>query len=101
MSIPTRIIFGQGTIKRLGMELSNDGIKRALLVYGQGSVFRNGVYEQVTASLNQAGIDFAELPGVKPNPVLSKVKAGIELAREYKAEAVLAAGEAAFLTVPR
>ena len=39
---PTRIIFGQGTIKRLGMELSNDGIKRALLVYGQGSVFRNG-----------------------------------------------------------
>ena len=36
------IIFGQGTIKRLGMELSNDGIKRALLVYGQGSVFRNG-----------------------------------------------------------
>ena len=67
-----------------------DGIKGFA---GQaGSVFRNGVYEQVTASLNQAGIDFAELPGVKPNPVLSKVKAGIELAREYKAEAVLAAG---------
>lgn len=89
---PTRIIFGQGTIKRLGMETSNDGIKRVLLVYGQGSVFRNGVYEQVTASLNEAGIEFVELPGVKPNPVLSKVQAGIELAREYKAEAVLAVG---------
>jgi len=89
---PTRIIFGQGTIKRLGMETSNDGIKRVLLVYGQGSVFRNGVYEQVTASLNEAGIEFVELPGVKKQSPVHKVQAGIELAREYKAEAVLAVG---------
>jgi hypothetical protein len=89
---PTRILFGQDTIKRLGKEAASDGIKRALLVYGQGSVFRNGVYQQVTASLGEAGVGFEELPGVQPNPVLSKVRAGIGLAREYQAEAVIAVG---------
>ncbi|HCF48771.1 MAG TPA: NADH-dependent alcohol dehydrogenase [Syntrophomonas sp.] len=89
---PTRIIFGQDTIKRLGKEAANDGIKKALLVYGQGSVFRNGVYEQVASALHEAGVGFVELPGVQPNPVLSKVQTGIELAREYQVEAVIAVG---------
>ncbi len=89
---PTRIIFGRDTIKRLGQEASADGIKRALLVYGQGSVFRNGVYEQVVASLSASGVEFVELPGVQPNPVLSKVHDGIALAREHHAQAIIAVG---------
>lgn len=89
---PTRIIFGRDTIKRLGQEISRDGIKQVLLVYGRGSIFSNGVYEQVTSSLQVAGISFEELSGVQPNPIISKVQKGIYLARACQAEAVVAIG---------
>lgn len=89
---PTRIIFGRDTIKRLGQEVSREGIKQVLLVYGRGSIFGNGVYEQVTSSLQVAGISFEELSGVQPNPIISKVQKGIYLARGCQAQAVIAIG---------
>lgn len=89
---PTRIIFGRDTIKRLGQEVSRAGIKQVLLVYGRGSIFSNGVYEQAASSLQDAGISFEELSGVQPNPIISKVRKGIYLARACKAEAVIAIG---------
>ncbi len=89
---PTRIIFGRDTIKRLGQEVARDGIKQVLLVYGRGSIFTNGVYEQVTSSLRVAGISFEELSGVQPNPIISKVQKGIYLARGCQAQAVIAIG---------
>lgn len=89
---PTRIIFGRDTIKRLGQEVSREGIKQVLLVYGRGSIFNNGVYEQVASSLQDAGVSFEELSGVQPNPIISKVQKGIYLARGCRAEAVIAIG---------
>lgn len=89
---PTRIIFGRDTIKRLGQEVARDGIKQVLLVYGRGSIFTNGVYEQVTSSLRVARISFEELSGVQPNPIISKVQKGIYLARGCQAQAVIAIG---------
>jgi alcohol dehydrogenase YqhD (iron-dependent ADH family) len=88
---PTKIIFGQGQIKRIGSEILRFG-KKVLIVYGMGSVKENGVYDQVAASLKEAGVAYTELSGVRSNPVLSKAKEGIELARREKIEVILAVG---------
>lgn len=88
---PTRILFGKGTIARIGQEVKRFGGK-ALLVYGQGSIKRNGIYDQVVASLKEAGVPFVELSGVKSNPVLSKALEGIEAAKRESTDVVLAVG---------
>ena len=88
---PTRIIFGQGMIARTGGEVKRFGTK-VLLVYGQGSIKKNGIYDQVLASLKEANLSVVEFPGVRSNPVLSHALKGIELARSENVDAVLAVG---------
>jgi len=88
---PTKIIFGKGSIARIGAEAKRFG-RRVLMVYGMGSVRASGVYEQVLNSLKEAGVDVVELSGVKSNPLLSKAKEGIALARAKQVDAVLAVG---------
>jgi len=88
---PTKIIFGQGSIAKIGSEVKRFG-SRVLMVYGMGSVRTSGIYEQVLNSLKEAGVDVVELPGVKSNPLLSKAKEGIALARAKQIDAVLAVG---------
>lgn len=88
---PTKIIFGRDSIPKLGPEAAKAG-KKALLVYGGGSIKRNGVYEAVTGALRKNGVEFAEHPGVKPNPVLSHVRAGMKKASEEGCDIVVAAG---------
>ncbi|MBM7854895.1 alcohol dehydrogenase YqhD (iron-dependent ADH family) [Desulfohalotomaculum tongense] len=89
---PTKLVFGKDTVKNIGTEINNSGIKKVLLVYGKGSIFKNKVYETVIRSLKNAGIEAVELGGVKSNPVLSKVYQGIELAKKENVEGVLAVG---------
>lgn len=89
---PTKIIFGRGTIPKIGEEIKNAGIKKVLFLYGGGSIKRNGVYDQVVESLKKHGIEWVEVSGVKPNPVLSKVHEAIEVGRKEKVEAVLGVG---------
>ncbi|MGE5844941.1 MAG: iron-containing alcohol dehydrogenase, partial [Syntrophaceae bacterium] len=72
---PTRIVFGKGSIAKIGAEVKRFG-GRVLMVYGMGSVRTSGVYEQVLNSLKEAGVDIVELPGVKSNPLLSKAREG-------------------------
>jgi alcohol dehydrogenase YqhD (iron-dependent ADH family) len=88
---PTKIIFGKGSIAKIGAEVKRFG-GRALMVYGMGSVRTSGVYEQVLNSLKEAGVEFVELAGVKSNPMLSKAMEGIALARSKKVDVVLAVG---------
>ena len=88
---PTKIIFGQGQIGRVGKEVARFG-RTVLLVYGLGSIKKNGIYDQATASLREAGLNIVEFPGVKSNPMLSHTLKGIALAREKQAEVVLAVG---------
>jgi alcohol dehydrogenase YqhD (iron-dependent ADH family) len=88
---PVKIIFGRGTIAKLGPEVSKAG-RNALLVYGGGSIKKNGVYEAVAASLKAAGVTFVEHPGVKPNPVLAHALEGIKKARENACDLIIAAG---------
>jgi hypothetical protein len=88
---PTKIIFGQGQIKRIGAEIKPFG-QKVLMVYGEGSIKKNGIYDQVVASLKNAGLSIVEFPGVKSNPLLSHTMKGIELARREAVEVILAVG---------
>ncbi|MCX5833290.1 MAG: iron-containing alcohol dehydrogenase [Deltaproteobacteria bacterium] len=88
---PTRIIFGKGSIARIGQELKRFGSK-ALMVYGSGSIKKNGVYDQVVASLKEAQVPYVEFAGVRSNPFLSKVLEGIEIAKKEQVDVILAVG---------
>lgn len=63
-----------------------------LLVYGGGSIKRNGAYDDVTAALREAGDEVIELSGVTPNPRLDKVFEGVNLVREHGVNLILAVG---------
>ncbi len=88
---PARILFGRGEEKRVG-ELLRPYAKKVLIHYGGGSIKGSGLYDTVTSSLKDSGIDYVELGGVKPNPRLSLVHEGIELCRREKVELILAVG---------
>lgn len=88
---PTKIIFGKGQIPRIGKETARFG-RRVLLVYGMGTILKNGVYHQVTHALEKAGVEIVDFPGVKSNPVLSHVQKGIALARRENVDVILAVG---------
>ena len=89
---PTRIIFGRKAADKIGEAVAAAGIRSALLICGKGSVKTTGLYDRVRASLAQAGVDAADLAGVQPNPVVSKVREGIALCRERNLEAVIPVG---------
>jgi alcohol dehydrogenase YqhD (iron-dependent ADH family) len=89
---PVEVEFGQGVIPKVGQRIAQDKVRKVLLVYGGGSIKRNGVYEQVTQSLRAAQVDWVELAGVQPNPTLQKVEEAVCLAQAEQVEAVLAVG---------
>src|SRR5690554_126786 len=89
---PTRLVFGQGTIENIGKYVKEYGDKKVLLLYGKGSIFKNGVYDTVVKSLRDNGIEYVEMSGVKPNPVLSKVKETVALMKKEKVDAIVAVG---------
>lgn len=78
----TRLIFGEGQLAKLPAELLPYS-SRVLLVYGGGSIKRNGVYDQVVAKLQESGSLIFELSGVEPNPRLSTVNRGIVICRRH------------------
>ena len=89
---PTLFAFGEGQEKQTGALVRRFGGTRVLLVYGGGSVRRNGVYDAVTASLRAADLPYEELSGVRPNPRSGKVYEGIRMVRETGADFLLALG---------
>ena len=90
-AIPTVVHFGEGQIKKLGGEIAARA-SRVLVVYGGGSVKRNGVFDAAAAQLKEHGIPWAELPGVEPNPRVATVREGVRLCREQGLDGVLALG---------
>ncbi len=89
---PTRVIFGRGVEERTGALLRELGISRVLIHYGGGSAVKSGLLGRVAASLDGVGIAHASLGGVVPNPRVSKVREGAQLAREFGAQLILAVG---------
>ncbi len=89
---PVRIHFGQGCFEdSLKKELQKYG-KRVMLAYGGGSLKRTGLYDRIVAMLNEAGKTVTDFGGIMPNPTLKKVQEGQLLARETKADLILAVG---------
>jgi alcohol dehydrogenase YqhD (iron-dependent ADH family) len=88
---PTRLIFGAGTLSQLGEVASKHG-KKALIVTGGNSVKRNGAFDRAVASLKAAGISFAECNGVEPNPRITTVRRGAQIARDESCDVIIALG---------
>ena len=90
--VPTKFIFGRGAEGKAGSEIKALGAGRVLIHYGGGSCVRSGLLKRVEDSLDAAGIAHTSLGGVKPNPRLSLIREGIELARKEKCDFILAVG---------
>jgi alcohol dehydrogenase YqhD (iron-dependent ADH family) len=88
---PTKIVFGRGTENQVGKEV-NRYSQKILLHYGGGSIKRSGLYERIVTSLKNANIEYIELAGVQPNPILGLVNQGIELCRRHAVNFILAVG---------
>ena len=89
---PVKIEFGRGKERNIGLYMREFNAKRTLLIYGSDRIKKDGLFDKVTASLKENGLEFIELGGVVSNPVLSKVYEGIELARKFNADSVLSVG---------
>lgn len=90
-SIPTKVFFGKGKISVLPKQIKKYGTK-VLLVYGGGSIKKNGLYDDIVNGLTKNSIEFWELSGVEPNPRITTVRKGVEICRKNKIDLVLAAG---------
>jgi alcohol dehydrogenase YqhD (iron-dependent ADH family) len=88
---PTKLIFGKGQLEQLKKEVPSYGNK-VLLVYGGGSIKRNGLYDQVVEQLQELDVKIFELSGVEPNPRISTVRKGVEICKSEGIEFILAVG---------
>lgn len=88
---PTKLYFGKSAIDGLNEELPKYG-KNVLLVYGGGSIKKNGIYDKVIGLLEANGKTVYEDAGVMPNPTVEKLYEGIERAKKAKADLILAVG---------
>lgn len=89
--IPTRVIFGKDSHKKIGT-LLKPHTKKVLLHYGGGSIKKSGLYDAVITSLKENNLDFIELGGVVPNPRLSLVHEGIAFCKKEDVDLILAVG---------
>lgn len=88
---PVKLIFGKGQLEAIKTELPNYG-KKVLVVYGGGSIKKNGLYDEVMETLASANMEVFELAGVEPNPRLSTAKKGIEICKKENIDMLLAVG---------
>jgi alcohol dehydrogenase YqhD (iron-dependent ADH family) len=88
---PTQLVFGPGVLSRLGEVVSKHG-KKALIVTGGGSVKRGGTFDRAVASLKDAGVSVAECSGVEPNPRITTVRRGAQIARDEHCDVIIALG---------
>lgn len=88
---PTKLYFGEKALQNLASELAKYG-QNIVLVYGGGSIKKNGIYAQVREILQDCGKNVAEISGVMPNPTLAKLYEGVDITRKHKADLILAVG---------
>lgn len=88
---PTKLYFGKDALNGLGEELKKYG-KNVLLIYGGGSIKKNGIYDKVVKILKDNGKEIYEDAGVMPNPTSEKLNEGVERAKAAKADLILAVG---------
>lgn len=89
---PTKVVFGKETEQQTGEQVKSAGAKKVLIHYGSGSVIRSGLLDRVKETLCKEEVEYVELGGVVPNPRLSLVYEGIELAKREGVDFILAVG---------
>ncbi|MDO5402583.1 MAG: iron-containing alcohol dehydrogenase [Eubacteriales bacterium] len=89
---PTKVVFGKETENQVGELVKACGCKKVLIHYGGGSVVRSGLLDRVKSKLDEKNINYVELGGAVPNPRLSLVYKGIELAKKEGVDFILAVG---------
>jgi alcohol dehydrogenase YqhD (iron-dependent ADH family) len=89
---PTKVIFGKDKHKEIGKIIRDYGYDNIMLQYGQESIKKSGLYDEVMTSLSQSGINVVEMGGVEPNPKISFVREAIKVARENGVQMILAVG---------
>ena len=87
----THVFFGRKAASNIPQNINCYG-NRVLMVYGGGSIFKNGVYEEVTSILQNGGIEYIELGGIDPNPRIASVREGAKICKENNIDVVLAVG---------
>ncbi|GAK84046.1 alcohol dehydrogenase [Vibrio ponticus] len=85
---PTQILFGQGQIQAITNVIGSDA--RVLVVYGGGSIKKNGVYDQVVAALTEH--QWQEFSGVEPNPTKETLDKAVEIVKADNIDFILAVG---------
>lgn len=88
---PTKLYFGENALDNLSAELKKYG-ENVVLIYGGGSIKKNGIYDEVTEILRKEGKNVAEIANVMPNPTVEKLYEGVEIARKHRADFLLAVG---------
>jgi len=88
---PTSLHFGKGVIDTIANTVKLYG-KKVLLVYGQGSVKRSGLYDRILSQLEKSGASIYEYGGIRPNPVVEDVDRAAAIGREKKVDYILAVG---------
>ena len=93
ISISTQFVFGENALDQIGRELKNRGVKKVLIHHDSGKfLYASGLLEKIKAKISDEDIEMVELGGVLPNPRLSLVHKGIELARKQEVDFILAIG---------
>lgn len=87
----TKVYFGREQMQHLGEEVSQYG-RKVLMVYGGGSIKRNGLYDRIMKEMEKSGVSVLELAGVEPNPRHTTVNRGAKLCREENVDVILAVG---------
>ena len=88
---PTKLYFGENSLSNLSDELRKYG-DNVVLVYGTGSIKKNGIYDDIIKILKESNKNITEIEGVMPNPTVEKLYEGIEIARNHNADFILAVG---------
>jgi alcohol dehydrogenase YqhD (iron-dependent ADH family) len=88
---PTKVYFGKDVVGQLGEVASALG-RKALFLYGKGSVLRNGSYQDTKDQLDRAGIEVIEYSGIKPNPVVEDIDEAAGLGRQHEVDMVVGVG---------
>ena len=89
---PTKIYFGKGKEKLVGQICSERNYQRVFVVIGQGSVKKSGLLDIVLSSLTEYKVQYQLLEGVRPNPTIELCRQGIQEARAFKPDLILAIG---------
>jgi alcohol dehydrogenase YqhD (iron-dependent ADH family) len=89
---PTEFVFGHDAESKVGEWVASHGFKKAMVTYGKGSVIRSGLLDRVKKSLDDAGVSYVELGGIRPNPEVASAREGIRIAKAEGVDIMIPVG---------